>query len=61
MVIERQKNIRSKYSVLGPGERKNLSVIESHTTWILLTSCPGLHKLPTKFKNKITNSKTNCS
>ena len=34
MVIERQKNIRSKYSVLGPGERKNLSVIESHTTWI---------------------------
>ena len=31
MFIERQKT-RSKYLVLGPGARKNLSVIESHTT-----------------------------
>ena len=33
LYIERQKN-RIKYLNLGPGARKNFSVIKSHTTWI---------------------------
>ena len=28
------KKERSKYLVLGPGAQKNISVIESYTTWI---------------------------
>ena len=42
MFIERKKK-RSKYLVKRPGARKNLSVIESRTSY-LLTSCPGQDK-----------------
>ena len=41
--IERQKNC-SKFLVLGPGARKNLSVMEFTYHGYLLTSYPKLYK-----------------
>ena len=34
MFIEQQNKIAQKYLVLGPGARKNFSVIESYIIWI---------------------------
>ena len=36
--------MRAKYSVLGPGSRKNLSVIESHTPRILFNVLSKTYK-----------------